>query len=140
MSSAGVVTSDAGSHRRSARIPGWGWLLAAGVLGLLSLVPAHDISGLLSFTGRVWPSAEVANGVRLRFSVDLISWWVLFIAGAACLLRAPRRAAVALALAVGLGLGVASLSVDATLSNDFYRYAWDGRVQAAGIDPYRYPP
>lgn len=140
MSSAGVVTSEAGSHRRLARIPGWGWLLAAGVLGLLSLVPAHDISGLLSFTGRVWPSAEVANGVRLRFSVDLISWWVLFIAGAACLLRAPRRAAVALALAVGLGLGVASLSVDATLSNDFYRYAWDGRVQAAGIDPYRYPP
>jgi len=27
-----------------------------------------------------------------------------------------------------------------TLSDDIYRYRWDGRVQAAGIDPYAYPP
>jgi hypothetical protein len=27
-----------------------------------------------------------------------------------------------------------------TLSDDMYRYVWDGRVQAAGISPYRYPP
>jgi alpha-1,6-mannosyltransferase len=26
------------------------------------------------------------------------------------------------------------------LSDDMYRYVWDGRVQAAGISPYRYPP
>jgi hypothetical protein len=26
------------------------------------------------------------------------------------------------------------------LSNDMYRYIWDGRVQAAGINPYRYLP
>lgn len=26
------------------------------------------------------------------------------------------------------------------LSDDAYRYVWDGRVQLAGIDPYRYPP
>jgi alpha-1,6-mannosyltransferase len=28
----------------------------------------------------------------------------------------------------------------ATLSDDIYRYVWDGRVQAAGINPYRYVP
>jgi len=27
-----------------------------------------------------------------------------------------------------------------TLSDDMYRYVWDGRVQAYGISPYRYPP
>lgn len=27
-----------------------------------------------------------------------------------------------------------------SLSEDFYRYIWDGRVQIAGINPYRYPP
>jgi hypothetical protein len=27
-----------------------------------------------------------------------------------------------------------------TLSNDVYRYVWDGRVMAAGISPYAYPP
>ena len=26
------------------------------------------------------------------------------------------------------------------LSTDIYRYIWDGRVQAAGINPYRYMP
>jgi hypothetical protein len=26
------------------------------------------------------------------------------------------------------------------LSSDIYRYMWDGRVQAAGINPYQYPP
>lgn len=26
-----------------------------------------------------------------------------------------------------------------TLSDDMFRYVWDGRVQAAGINPYRYP-
>ena len=27
-----------------------------------------------------------------------------------------------------------------TLTDDMYRYIWDGRVQAHGISPYRYPP
>ncbi len=27
-----------------------------------------------------------------------------------------------------------------TLSDDMYRYVWDGRVQAQGISPYSYPP
>lgn len=27
-----------------------------------------------------------------------------------------------------------------TLSDDMFRYVWDGRVQAHGISPYRYPP
>jgi alpha-1,6-mannosyltransferase len=27
-----------------------------------------------------------------------------------------------------------------TLTDDMYRYVWDGRVQARGISPYRYPP
>src|SRR4051812_27006862 len=26
------------------------------------------------------------------------------------------------------------------VSSDIYRYIWDGRVQAAGINPYRYVP
>jgi hypothetical protein len=37
-------------------------------------------------------------------------------------------------LLVGTGLG------PPRSSDDLYRYLWDGRVQAAGIDPYRYVP
>ena len=32
------------------------------------------------------------------------------------------------------------LLFDPLLSSDIYRYVWDGKVQAAGINPYRYVP
>jgi hypothetical protein len=35
---------------------------------------------------------------------------------------------------------LALLFTEPTLSTDVYRYIWDGRVQAAGINPYRYVP
>ena len=35
---------------------------------------------------------------------------------------------------------LALLFVEPYLSTDIYRYVWDGRVQAAGINPYRYMP
>ncbi len=38
-----------------------------------------------------------------------------------------------------LARAIALLAPDA-LSTDVYRYIWDGRVQAAGINPYRYVP
>jgi len=31
-------------------------------------------------------------------------------------------------------------AVPSALSQDMYRYIWDGRVQQSGINPYRYPP
>lgn len=53
-----------------------------------------------------------------------------------------RRRGLLLAL-----IGLAALSarlclwpMTPTLSDDIYRYCWDGRVQQAGLDPYRYPP
>jgi hypothetical protein len=49
---------------------------------------------------------------------------------------ACRRWVVGAALAFRL---VAVLGQPA-LSDDVYRYVWDGRVQAHGIDPYRYAP
>jgi alpha-1,6-mannosyltransferase len=43
-------------------------------------------------------------------------------------------------LVVAALMRIAVLSQPPTLSNDIYRYIWDGRVQAAGINPYRYIP
>jgi hypothetical protein len=42
----------------------------------------------------------------------------------------------------GLAAAVCALLVftPPTLSDDMYRYVWDGRLQAQGISPYRYPP
>ena len=51
----------------------------------------------------------------------------------------PRRT-VWLVLAIAAILRVTLLTVPPMLSTDIYRYVWDGRVQAHGINPYRYIP
>ncbi len=43
-------------------------------------------------------------------------------------------------LLVGLACRLLLLGTIPVFSDDIYRYRWDGRVQAAGISPYAYPP
>jgi len=50
-----------------------------------------------------------------------------------------RRALIAI-LVVAAMLRLIALFAPVYLSSDAYRYVWDGRVQAAGINPYRYIP
>jgi alpha-1,6-mannosyltransferase len=47
---------------------------------------------------------------------------------------------LALILATAILLRLGALAAPVYLSDDVYRYIWDGRVQAAGINPYRYVP
>src|SRR5262245_62464828 len=41
---------------------------------------------------------------------------------------------------VAIALRLTLLMTEPLLSTDVYRYVWDGKVQAAGINPYRYLP
>ena len=86
----------------------------------------------------------VQSGIRHRYGLsDLLvlgSAWVVFAVGALLVRRLPVRLAVALILAGGVAMEVAAFSGPPHLSDDVYRYIWDGRVQAAGIDPYKYVP
>ena len=66
--------------------------------------------------------------------------WLAFAAGAYLVLRSPIRVAVPLIVVGGLALPLAAGLEPPRSSDDLYRYVWDGRVQAAGIDPYRYVP
>ena len=66
--------------------------------------------------------------------------WLAFLAAAWLLRKVPKRTAVVLILLGGIGLQAVAVSVPRAYSNDLYRYMWDGRVQAAGIDPYQYVP
>jgi len=54
--------------------------------------------------------------------------------------RTPTYRALWLIFGVGIVLRACVLLFDPLLSSDIYRYVWDGRVQAAGINPYRYIP
>ncbi|MFE7235747.1 glycosyltransferase 87 family protein [Streptomyces sp. NPDC057596] len=66
--------------------------------------------------------------------------WALFAAAVLAVRKAPERAATGLVLAGAAAVALAALAAPPRTSNDMYRYAWDGRVQAAGISPYAHPP
>lgn len=104
-------------------------LVAGGLLGLLCVPLARDA---------VRPPGVLGHGPGLL--ADVLLWGLLGGLGAVCLRAAPRRGAVVLALLLGVVLRGVAVPDKAPLSDDLYRYAWDGRVQAAGVDPYRYPP
>lgn len=53
--------------------------------------------------------------------------------------RSALRRALVLILVVAGAMRLV-LIVPPPVSSDIYRYVWDGRVQAAGINPYRYLP
>jgi alpha-1,6-mannosyltransferase len=53
--------------------------------------------------------------------------------------RLPPRT-IWIVLAVAVAMRVMTLAAPPLLSSDIYRYVWDGRVQMAGINPYRYLP
>ncbi|WP_078848782.1 glycosyltransferase 87 family protein [Streptomyces sp. NRRL F-4428] len=74
-----------------------------------------------------------------------LSWryaacWALFGASAWTLRRAPARHVAALVLAGGIAVAATGLTAAPGTSTDSFRYAWDGRVQAAGISPYDHAP
>jgi hypothetical protein len=52
----------------------------------------------------------------------------------------PPRAGLLLILGFAVAMRLPGLTAEPLLSTDIYRYVWDGRVQAAGINPYLYVP
>ncbi len=71
---------------------------------------------------------------------EVAGMWAAYAVALACVRAVPRRTAVVVVLGLAVVLRLASVSHKAPLSDDLYRYAWDGVVQTSGTDPYRYPP
>lgn len=108
------------------------WLLGL-VAALLALLYATNFAAIRLVTG--------ADGAGV-FSVYPAFFAVLFVVHLAAVRLtwfAGRRVAAAVIL-LGLLFRLSLLSTPVVLSSDVYRYFWDGRVQLAGINPYRYPP
>jgi hypothetical protein len=100
---------------------------------------------LMAAAAGVSLSARTARGgplltVRWELLSGLVTWAVAWIVAVMAAFRLPRRAAVPLIVVVAVALRVAALAGPPTTTDDFYRYSWDGRVQAAGINPYEYAP
>src|SRR5437870_5673931 len=87
-------------------------------------------------------------GLQSRDGADIL-WFIkvafvqsiLYLTAVWLILRArtsPKTLVLTLIFATLFRLSI--LFAPPYLSDDIYRYIWDGRVQAAGINPYRYIP
>ena len=77
---------------------------------------------------------------RWGILVLLGTWSATWALGVTCALRLAARVALPAVVVGAVAMRLAGLSGPPALSDDLYRYSWDGRVQAAGTNPYRYPP
>ena len=81
----------------------------------------------------------------IGFEVAFFAAFTLYLAAIALVLRGPQGEVGSWRLGLGIFLfallfRLVLLPSRPTLSDDMYRYVWDGRVQAHRISPYRYPP
>lgn len=104
--------------------------------------PLYPLAGIgVAFAGLtlVTPLAFQTGGDN-AFIALAIPASLLTLAATQAADRTPTRGALWLIFGVGIMLRIYVLLFDPLLSTDIFRYIWDGRVQAAGINPYRYFP
>ena len=111
----------------------FGGLAALAALGALSVA---TYAGALPAAG--WLGVEPLAAYPVAFAV----LFVLYLASARLVSVRVLRTKEALAVMLGFGLlfRVLMLPTPVYLSSDLFRYLWDGRVQLAGVNPYRYAP
>lgn len=110
------------------RLVALGILLAAIDIGALAIhVPGAD---------------TVGSAVRADVFVGVVTGGLGIYLLAVCLILRERlpRSAVWFVIGIAVLMRAALLPSLPFLSSDIYRYVWDGRVQAAGINPYAYIP
>ncbi|HEX3621419.1 MAG TPA: glycosyltransferase family 87 protein [Acidimicrobiales bacterium] len=88
----------------------------------------------------VFARSQPLRNAKWELLVPLAAWGVTWAVAVLCALRLPKRVAVPAVFAVAVALRLAALAGPPVTSDDLYRYAWDGRVQSAAVDPYRYEP
>ncbi len=90
-------------------------------------------------------SVHVARGgalleARWWLLTELALWALAWLTALLAVFRLPRRIAVPLVFAAAMALRLGAVAGPPLTSDDLFRYSWDGRVQAAGVDPYAYTP
>ena len=112
------------------RFGGLATLTALGVLSAAVYAGALPVAGWLG----VAPLAAYPIAFAVLFVLYLASAWLVSVQ-----IR-PTKKALAVVLGFGLLFRALMLPTPIYLSSDLYRYLWDGRVQLAGVNPYRYAP
>jgi hypothetical protein len=89
---------------------------------------------------RIGVGASGVNGIRLFMKVAFIQSALYLLAAWIVIRTRPANATLLITIAFAVIFRLSIIFAPPYLSDDIYRYVWDGRVQAAGINPYRYIP
>jgi hypothetical protein len=89
---------------------------------------------------RVGLRADDVSDIRWFIKVALVQSAIYLLAAAIVLRSRSSRSTFLLIIGFAVLFRLSILFAPPYLSDDIYRYIWDGRVQAAGINPYRYIP
>jgi alpha-1,6-mannosyltransferase len=119
------------------RDPAFLLLTAAGSVSAFLYLRQGDLASLLTGFGFAAPD----QGFIVAYPYLYLLFFAIYAVAVVAVFR--RRAEVSwLPLILGFALLFRLMLVfsSVTLSSDLYRYIWDGRVQANGLNPYRYPP
>lgn len=84
--------------------------------------------------------ADYRATLRVFIALSCIAGALYLVAVAVVLRSAMPRAALWVIFLFATLMRAAAFTNSPFLSTDVYRYVWDGRVQAEGINPYRYVP
>ncbi len=104
--------------------------IAAGLGILLCTLVAIS----LHVPGSIWVGTLPRKDAVIALMLTSAALWALAVA------RSLRTPTLRLAPIIGIALALRLILLAAPpfMSSDIYRYVWDGRVQATGINPYRY--
>jgi hypothetical protein len=111
-------------------------LILAGLGGLLLVLTVAALAMHL-------PDVQIGLTPLQRESVVgllLFAGLVYFAAVFVVLRQASSRVALWIVVGVAIAMRIPFVFDHPVLSSDIYRYVWDGQVQKAGINPYRYLP
>jgi hypothetical protein len=101
--------------------------------------------GLLGIPVYAWHGRFVSGAdTFISFPYEVAALGVFYLIGVWIAFRSKpaesKTAAVYIVLFFAVLYRLLLVPGQPTLSSDMYRYIWDGRVQARGINPYRYAP
>jgi alpha-1,6-mannosyltransferase len=97
------------------------------------------VGGVVAALVAATPFAFRAGGDNAYIATAVVTG-ILTCVAAALAARAQGRRALLFILGLAIAFRGYALFFEPFLSSDIYRYIWDGNVQAAGINPYRFVP
>jgi len=85
-------------------------------------------------------NASGVSGIRIFMKIAFVQSAIYLLAAWIVIRGRSSNSTLLIAIAFAIVFRLSILFAPPYLSDDIYRYVWDGRVQAAGINPYRYIP